>query len=177
MRPSTHPRTSAARSPARPRGADGGVLTLPIVDEAAAPPGASAPAGETRPDLRVDDLPALLTAFYAAVGRDPSLARYFAAIDMAAHVPRIADFWATVLFRAGRYDGNAFGPHRAMPGLTPAHFARWLAALERSVDARHAGPNAERMRAMAHRIAYSMQLRLGLQPCAPYVHTGTRAAP
>jgi hemoglobin len=156
------------------------VLLLPIVDAAPAPPGASEPAAEARPDLRVDDLPALLTAFYAALARDPSLAGYFAPIDMAAHVPRIADFWATVLFRAGRYDGNAFAPHRAMPGLTPAHFARWLAALERTVEARHAGPNAERMLAMAHRIAYSMQLRLGLQPCAPcapYAHTGARAAP
>ena len=51
---------------------------------------------------------------------------------------------------------------------TPEHFARWLATLEATVDARHAGEGAERMKATAHRIAYSMQLRLGLPPTAPY---------
>ncbi len=118
------------------------------------------------PDLREEHLEPLLVAFYAAVAADPALAPRFAHLDLAAHVPRIADFWATVLFHAGRYRGNAFRPHLAMPGLTPDHFARWLATLERTVDARHAGPGAERMKAVGHRIAHSMQLRLGLRPRA-----------
>jgi hemoglobin len=138
---------------------------------------AKASGSEGLPDIRVDDLPGLLAAFYGAVGRDPLLAPYFAQIDLAAHLLRIADFWATLLFHAERYHGNAFRPHLGMPGLTPAHFATWLAALERTLDARHAGPVADRMKATAHRIAYSMQVRLDLRPCAPYVHTGTRAAP
>lgn len=150
---------------------------LPIVAHSAESPDLTNVVREVLPDLGVDDLPALLTTFYGAVGRDPMLAPYFAPLDMAAHIPRIADFWATIVFDAHRYHGNAFRPHLAMPGLTPAHFARWLGTLERVVDERHVGPNAERMKAMAHRIAYSMQLRLGLVPCAPYVHTGTRAAP
>lgn len=96
------------------------------------------------------------------------LAPYFAGLDMPAHMPRIVDFWSTLLFHTGRYSGNAFRPHLEMPGLTAGHFAHWLAALEATVDARFAGEHAERMKALGHRIAYSMQLRLGISPFAEY---------
>lgn len=118
----------------------------------------------TRADVAEGDLPALLTAFYGRVGEEPALAPYFATLDMAAHIPVLADFWATIVFQAGRYRRNAFRPHLAMPGLGAAHFGRWLAVFEATVDAAHAGPHAERMKAMAHRIAFSMQLRLGVTP-------------
>lgn len=151
---------------------DSRCTVLPIV--AADPPPHAPVLGGARPglpDLHEADLEPLLAAFYARVADDAALAPYFAALDMAAHIPRIADFWATVLFHSPRYQGNAFRPHLAMPGFTAEHFARWLAALEATVDARHAGEGAERMKAMAHRIAYSMQLRLGLPPSTPDVPT------
>jgi hemoglobin len=119
-------------------------------------------------DLRDDELPALLERFYATVERDPLLAPYFAPVDMRAHIPRIADFWSTMLFHSGRYSGNAFRPHLEMPGLTAEHFAHWLATLEQVVDASYAGPVADDMKALGHRVAYSMQLRLGIPPFAPY---------
>ena len=127
-----------------------------------------APSTPHLPDLRDEDIHPLLVTFYDRVGRDPLLAPYFAAVDMPAHIPRIADFWSTMIFHTGTYTGNAFRPHLEMPGLAPEHFARWLAALERTVDDAHAGPSAERMKALGHRIAWSMQLRLGLTPLAEY---------
>lgn len=123
---------------------------------------------DARSDLREEDLPTLLTTFYATVGRDPLLAPYFAPVDMTAHIPRIADFWSTMLFHTARYSGNAFRPHLEMPGLTAAHFARWVATLESTVDSAHAGPVSERMKALGHRIAYSMQVRLGITPFAEF---------
>jgi hemoglobin len=144
---------------------------LPIVSHPDAPGArASAAPAETAdlPDLRDEELHALLVAFYEVVGRDALLAPYFAPVDMAAHMPRIVDFWSTMLFHTGRYSGNAFRPHLDMPGLTGAHFARWIAALEATVDARHAGAAAERMKELAHRVAYGMQLRLGIEPFAPF---------
>jgi hemoglobin len=122
----------------------------------------------TLPDLRDEDIRPLLVTFYDRVGRDPLLAPYFAAVDMPAHIPQIADFWSTMIFHTGRYTGNAFRPHLEMPGLTPEHFARWLGALEQTVDDAHSGGSAERMKALGHRIAWSMQLRLGLTPLAEY---------
>lgn len=125
-------------------------------------------AADVRPELRDEDLFDLLVAFYDTVGRDELLAPYFAPVDMRAHMPRITDFWSTLLFHTGRYAGNAFRPHQAMPGLTARHFARWVGTLEATVDARFAGEAAERMKALGHRIAYSMQLRLGIPPFADF---------
>ena len=119
-----------------------------------------------RRELCDEDLHDLLVDFYATVARSPLLAPYFAPVDMLAHMPRITDFWSTLLFHTGRYSGNAFRPHLAMPGLTAQHFAHWVAVLEATVDARFAGAAAEQMKALAHRIAYSMQLRLGIEPFA-----------
>ena len=115
-------------------------------------------------DIRDEDLHDLLVAFYDTVGADALLAPYFAPIDMREHIPRIADFWSTLLFGTRRYTGNAFRPHAMMPGLTGGHFARWLATLEDTIDTRFAGPSAEQMKAFGHRIAYSMQIRLGITP-------------
>ena len=120
------------------------------------------------PDLRDEDLEPILVVFYDRVERDPLLAPYFAVVDMREHIPRIAAFWSTMIFHTGTYTGNAFRPHLEMPGLAAGHFANWLATLERTVDDFHTGPHAERMKALAHRIAWSMQLRLGITPLADY---------
>ncbi len=120
------------------------------------------PAAHPWRDLRDDDLERVLTAFYATLEADALLAPYFSAVNMIDHLPRIIAFWSTLLFHTGRYSGNAFRPHLEMPGLTAGHFARWVATLEDTVDARFVGPVASSMKELAHRIAYSMQLRLGI---------------
>jgi hemoglobin len=119
-------------------------------------------------DLQDADLDEVLVAFYATLADDALLAPYFAALDMTAHMPRIVGFWSTMLFHTGRYSGSAFRPHLEMPGLTAEHFSRWVATLEAVLDARFVGPNARLMIELAHRIAYSMQLRLGISPFAAY---------
>jgi hemoglobin len=119
-------------------------------------------------DLQDADLDEVLVAFYATLADDALLAPYFAAVDMTAHMPRIVGFWSTMLFHTGRYSGSAFRPHLEMPGLTAEHFSRWVATLEAVLDARFGGPNARLMIELAHRIAYSMQLRLGISPFAAY---------
>ncbi len=124
-------------------------------------------------DLREEDLTPLLLAFYAALEGDPLLAPYFAPLDMREHIPRISDFWSTLLFGTRRYSGNAFAPHQRLEGLTAEHFSRWVATLEHTVDQRYRGPISHRMKEIAHRIAYAMQLRLGISPFAPYRATGS----
>lgn len=145
---------------------------LPIVDAATArdarASASDAPAspGPAR-DIRDEDLFALLTRFYDTVERDELLAPYFTSVDMDAHMPRIVDFWSTLVFDTHRYSGNAFKPHLEMPGLTADHFVRWVETMERTVDAHGAGPAAERMKELARRIAVSMQLRLRIVPRTP----------
>lgn len=121
----------------------------------------------TLSDLRADDIHDTLVAFYTQLESEPLLAPYFETLDMTEHMPRIVSFWQTLLFHAGNYSGNAFLPHLTMPGLTSAHFERWVTTLEAILDARFEGPMAERMKSLAHRVAYSMQLRLGCEPFEP----------
>ena len=142
---------------------------VPLPSDASLPAGSAAANGGSFPrDVTDADLHPLLTTFYERLAGDAMLAPYFADLDMVAHMPRIVDFWSTMLFHTGRYSGSAFAPHARMPGLTADHFARWVAALEATIDARHAGPVAARMKDLAHRIAYSMQLRLGITPFAEF---------
>jgi hemoglobin len=121
-------------------------------------------AREARRDLRDEDLEPLLVQFYAVATVDDLLYSYFAGIDMMRHMPRIIDFWSTMLFHTGRYSGSAFQPHARMPGLTADHFQRWVDILETTVDSRFEGPNAQVMKGLARRVAYGMQVRLGIAP-------------
>lgn len=112
------------------------------------------------------DIRALLRAFYGRAFRDELLGPVFvdvARMDLEAHLPVICDFWETVLFRTGGYRRNALAPHQrlhARAGLTPAHFARWLALWCDTVDDRHAGPKAELAKVQAHRMAGAMSRRI-----------------
>ena len=163
MKDTSTPKPGDAPSDSESRAADRRrPSSLPIVDAASATRADDGSA--TAHDLREEDLHALLTDFYTRVERDALLAPYFASVDMSAHMPRIVDFWSTIVFQSQRYTGSAFKPHLEMPGLTAAHFERWVQTLETTVDAHAAGPAAEFMKALGHRIAYSMQLRLGITP-------------
>jgi hemoglobin len=122
---------------------------------------------EARTDL-VDraDVERLLRRFYGQVLFDEVLAEPFATVrakGLDAHIPRMCDFWETVLFRAGRYRGNALIAHRDVHQRIPLssqHFARWLAVWHNTVDEMYRGPAAERAKVQAARIAWAMHRRL-----------------
>jgi len=113
-----------------------------------------------------DDVEILVRTFYARAFADPLLGPIFvdvARMDLAAHLPVMCDFWQTVLFRAGLYRRNALQVHVDLHNLFPLssqHFTRWLALWVTSVDDHFAGEKAERAKAQATRIAYSMSRRL-----------------
>ena len=126
-----------------------------------------APAPPVLADIAgVDDVEALVVDFYRRAFADPLLGPVFldvARMDLPAHLPAMRDFWMTVLFRAGRWSGNALEPHRALHArvaLTEEHFARWLALWRATVTERHTGPVADRAVLQAERIAGSLQRRL-----------------
>jgi hemoglobin len=125
------------------------------------PAPAQAPAGTADIAGRADLL-GLLEDFYRRAFTDPLLGPVFvetAWMDLDTHLPILADFWETVLFRAGRYRRNALRPHQrlhALAGLTPAHFERWLALWVATVDDRHRGPKADLAKRQGARMASAM---------------------
>lgn len=79
----------------------------------------------------------LVGEFYTRVRQDALLGPVFeaAVFDWNWHHAKMVDFWATATQGAGRYSGNMMGAHLKLPGLTQAHFDRWLALFTEQVDA------------------------------------------
>lgn len=122
--------------------------------------------GEGRDIRDRDDLAALIEAFYRGAFADPLIGPIFtdvAHMDLDHHLPIMVDFWETVLFDTGAYRRNALALHVAVHAKAPlgeAEFGRWLALWTTEVDARFAGPVAERAKTQAHRIAASIRRRV-----------------
>ncbi|HZG95143.1 MAG TPA: group III truncated hemoglobin [Mycobacteriales bacterium] len=119
------------------------------------------------------DIAVLLEAFYPRAFADDLLGPVFAvaAMDLAAHLPVMCDFWETVLFRAGTYRRNALNVHHDLHDrvpLTEAHFARWLEIWCATTDDRYAGPVADRAKLQAERIAGAMARRLAGDGVVPH---------
>ena len=75
------------------------------------------------------DVVRLVDSFYDRVRADDLLGPIFdtvARTDWAVHLPKMYDFWSTVVLRTRRYAGRPLDAHQRLPGLTAAHFARWL---------------------------------------------------
>lgn len=113
-----------------------------------------------------DDVEVLLRHFYGRVFADGVLAEPFSELrtkGLESHLPVMCDFWETVLFRAGLYQGSALLVHRQLDERHPLcanHFVRWLTLWEATVDEMYDGPAAQRAKVQAGRIAKSMHRRL-----------------
>ena len=116
-----------------------------------------------RPDIQTEtDIKLLVDTFYDKVNADPLLAPVFndfAHVDWAAHLPRMYDFWSTLLLHTARYQGQPFLKHLPLP-IDGPHFAQWLALFFQTVDELFAGPVAEEARLRARSIAHVFETRL-----------------
>lgn len=108
----------------------------------------------------------VVVAFYREVVFDDLLAPVFgevAEVDWAVHIPKLIDYWCQVLLGERGYNGYILGPHRAVHDLRPFHaelFDRWYLLWVDSIDARWAGPHAERAKTHAARIAHVLARKL-----------------
>jgi len=107
--------------------------------QAGRPSIASAPLPDTDLSTRAD-VEALLHRFYGRALVDDLLAGPFEEVrakGLESHLPVMCDFWETVLFRAGLYQGSALQVHRPVHDshpLTGEHFLRWLGVWTDTVD-------------------------------------------
>jgi hemoglobin len=96
-----------------------------------------------------EDLIRLVDAFYAKVRADESLGHVFdgvAKVRWETHLPKLYDFWDTVLFRAGTFRGNPIAAHANLipaAGMEWPLFERWLELFRVTVAERFAGERAE----------------------------------
>ena len=112
------------------------------------------------------DCERLVRAFYGRAMADPIIGFLFtdvAKLDLEAHVPRITNFWETILLGAHSYGGGAFRPHIELNfkvALTRGHFDRWLQLWTTTVDELFTGEHAELAKSHAIRVAAAFESRL-----------------
>jgi hemoglobin len=105
----------------------------------------------------------LVDLFYDRVRDDRLLGPIFddiAHVDWATHLPRMYDFWESVLFGAATFKGTPLMVHRALATQTPLTaeaFDRWVALFQTTVDDFFTGPMADHAKNSAGRIAASME--------------------
>ncbi|ALK30958.1 Globin [Burkholderia plantarii] len=129
---------------------------------------ASDPAPNTRTDATpraaeptVENIAALVDAFYDRVRADPLLGPVFGAkLDgrWDQHLPKMVTFWSSLVLGTKDYRGNVQAKHQPLDGLEPAHFNRWLTLFLQTVAARYEPAAAVRFMEPALRIAQSLQL-------------------
>lgn len=112
-------------------------------------------------DAGIDEalIGALVDAFYARVQSDDLLGSIFAehVANWSHHLPRMKDFWASIMIEPGRFNGRPMQKHIALGILTKTHFERWLKLWNATVA--QMVPNkaaADRFRTSAQRIADSL---------------------
>ncbi|MBX9701246.1 MAG: group III truncated hemoglobin [Acetobacteraceae bacterium] len=152
----------------------------PVSDAARRRAAATAALAE-RTGLSETLLERVVREFYGTARHDPLLGPVFARIEhWEPHIARITDFWSSVALQTGRYHGAPMEAHLPL-GLTPAHFARWLALWEETV-ARLCPPEgaallADRARRIADSLGHAMAVRAGQLLPLRAPHFASPAAP
>jgi len=111
-------------------------------------------------ELNPDSIATLVHEFYDGVRADPVLAPVFnAAIGehWEPHLMRMVDFWSTVMLGQRGFQGNVFGKHMVLDGVTPDHFKRWLTMFEATATRLFEPAIADEFITTARRIASSLQ--------------------
>jgi hemoglobin len=86
------------------------------------------------------DVACLVDVFYDRVRDDALLGPIFddvAHVDWATHLPRMYDFWESVLFGRATFKGTPLIAHRALArktSLTGTEFEHWVALFQTTVD-------------------------------------------
>jgi len=112
------------------------------------------------------DIKLLVDTFYTKVRADETIGYLFndvAKVNWEQHLPRMYDFWESIIFQTGTFRGNPMPVHMQLHQRSPLnadHFKRWLQLFTQTVDELFAGEKAELAKQRALSIATMMQLKV-----------------
>lgn len=116
------------------------------------------------------DIERLVNHFYGLVRKDEVIGFIFdevAGVDWPSHLPKMYDFWETVLFGTGGFRGNPMAAHAKLVPLTEMglpQFQRWLEIFHASVDALFTGERADHLRRCSEDMANVIYSRINGVP-------------
>jgi hemoglobin len=108
-----------------------------------------------------DTIRAMVYSFYDKVRKDELLAPIFEhslSQGWDAHLPHMVDFWSRVLLGTTRFEGNVYGKHMALNGITDEHFVHWLAHFKETAAELFEDDVASEIVVIADRIATSLRM-------------------
>lgn len=91
------------------------------------------------------DIEILVNSFYEKVKADSILAHLFDNVDWAHHLPRMYDFWSTIIFNTAVFKGNPVEKHLELnrkQKLEDAHFDQWIKLWKYTIEEKFYGANA-----------------------------------
>jgi len=112
------------------------------------------------------DIELLVNSFYDKVKMDTEIGPIFtdiAKVNWNKHLPIMYDFWENIIFQTGNYTGNPMTAHfhiHEKNAFTKAHFTRWLALFQETLNDQFEGQNTELARQRALSIATVMEIKL-----------------
>lgn len=119
------------------------------------------------PDIQNrSDIDTLVAAFYQRAIPDELIGHFFTTIkplDFDVHLPKIANFWESMLLKNPVYEGSLMQIHmhlHQLSPLTPKHFERWLQIWNSVVHQHFAGPIALLAVERAAMVARSISMRI-----------------
>jgi len=112
----------------------------------------------------------LINTFYDRIRADVILGPIFnevAQTDWSTHLPRMAAFWETVLFRTGGYTGSPLAAHVRLVALTEmgrSQFDHWLSLFRTTVDDLFSGEHADHIKSCAADMANVIHAKINAIP-------------
>jgi len=112
------------------------------------------------------DIELLINTFYEKVKVDSSIGFFFTdvvKVNWDKHLPVMYDFWESVVFHTGIYDGNPMEKHIELNKKSPMkmeHFQRWMQLFNETVDELFAGAKADVIKQRAISIATVIQIKI-----------------
>ena len=114
-----------------------------------------------------EDITFLVTKFYETLQENATIGYIFTdivSLDLVEHLPKIIQFWETVLLGKMTYRGNVMRKHielNAKEKITETHFNKWIQIWNETIDAHFEGEKAseakERAEMMKPIMLYKMR--------------------
>jgi hemoglobin len=110
---------------------------------------------DTKTDIaNLDHIILFVDKFYEKVQQDDLIGPIFNTVieDWEPHLQKMYAFWNAVLFGVPGFTGNPFARHAPLP-IEAAHFERWLALFNETIDTHFKGVMAEETKKRAETMA------------------------